>query len=295
MRGPIAVIQENALGSWSRLRGVEVLVFGDDDGVEALAERTGHRWCGPVPRNRYGTPLLNELFRRAEDEALGERLCYVNADIIFTREFESLRERPPWPALVVGERWNVDQGQSLDWSQDWESELLSRALSANQRGGRYALDWFLFERGLFGRIAALAIGRHYWDNWLVYRARARGAKLIDASERVHAIHQNHGYGHDGQLTDAELRARPEVQENRRLSGGGFLGMDLSHATHIFGAAGYRRRRLGYRSLIVRLPEHAPMYWCFGKLLEMGHSLPGPWRKWLRGLMRVNVGVVRRKK
>ena len=44
-------------------------------------------------------------------------------------------------------------------------------------------------------IPPFALGRWYWDNWLVYRARRLGGALIDASACVMAIHQNHDYRH----------------------------------------------------------------------------------------------------
>jgi hypothetical protein len=48
---------------------------------------------------------------------------------------------------------------------------------------------------MFDGIPPFALGRWYWDNWLVYRARRIGGALIDASACVMAIHQNHDYRH----------------------------------------------------------------------------------------------------
>ena len=48
---------------------------------------------------------------------------------------------------------------------------------------------------MFGEIPQFALGRWYWDQWLVYRARRLGGALIDASACVMAIHQNHDYRH----------------------------------------------------------------------------------------------------
>jgi hypothetical protein len=48
---------------------------------------------------------------------------------------------------------------------------------------------------MLGEIPQFALGRWYWDQWLVYRARRLGGALIDASACVMAIHQNHDYRH----------------------------------------------------------------------------------------------------
>jgi len=47
----------------------------------------------------------------------------------------------------------------------------------------------------------------YWDQWLVWKARETGAAVVDASEAVLAVHQNHDYGYSpagktGVWTDA---------------------------------------------------------------------------------------------
>src|SRR5262245_56609823 len=63
--GHIGVIQRNALASWSRLGGV--IVFGDEPGVAEAAPDAGVRHVPDVAQNDYGTPLLSDAFRRAEE------------------------------------------------------------------------------------------------------------------------------------------------------------------------------------------------------------------------------------
>jgi hypothetical protein len=51
----------------------------------------------------------------------------------------------------------------------------------------------------FARVSAwigcrILSGRVYWDQWLAWKAKSTGAKLVDASRSVTAIHQNHDYG-----------------------------------------------------------------------------------------------------
>jgi len=41
----------------------------------------------------------------------------------------------------------------------------------------------------------LVIGRVFWDQWLVWKEQEAGAAVVDASEAVMAIHQNHDYGY----------------------------------------------------------------------------------------------------
>ena len=91
-------------------------------------------------------------------------------------------------------------------------------LQGARKRGADAIDYFLFSPGVYNQIPPLAVGRMVFDNWLVWKARATGAAVIDASWIVRPVHQDHGYAHRGNLE--QLRAGPEAAENRRLAGGG---------------------------------------------------------------------------
>ena len=76
------------------------------------------------------------------------------------------------------------------------------------------IDYFVYPRGMFGEIPQFALGRWYWDNWLVYRARRLGGALIDASACVMAIHQNHDYRH---IVDLESKGESGTRAVSNLS------------------------------------------------------------------------------
>jgi hypothetical protein len=64
----------------------------------------------------------------------------------------------------------------------------------------------------------MMIGRVGYDNWLIYYCRSNNIKVIDASEVVTAIHQNHNYSH---LAKGKTEAWTgiEAQSNIALAGG----------------------------------------------------------------------------
>src|SRR5215831_6653764 len=81
--GHTATIQASALGSWARLPiAEEIIVFGNEEGVRDAAERAGAIHCADVKCDSTGTPLIDDIFRRAAALARTDWLCYVNADII---------------------------------------------------------------------------------------------------------------------------------------------------------------------------------------------------------------------
>jgi len=74
---------------------------------------------------------------------------------------------------------------------------------------------------MYSQIPPLVIGRIWWDHWLVGKAHDSGAAVVDVSEVVCAVHQNHDYGYHpqgmaGVWQDEEAQRNYEIahQETR---------------------------------------------------------------------------------
>jgi hypothetical protein len=207
--GHIGVIQRNALSSWSRVApDVQVLVLGEapeDLGVERISG---------VARNEYGTPLLDDAFRIAQERGRHDVFCFVNADILLPPSLAPAVIAVAGHSksfLIVGECWNARIDDPLEQHEiPWNI--------AGRKRGADAIDYFVYSRGLYGEMPPFAVGRTVFDNWLVWRARNSNATVVDATSSVRALHQDHWYAHVGSLED--VRVGPEALENRRLSGGG---------------------------------------------------------------------------
>ena len=241
-RGHFATIQRNAITSWTRLNPrPEILLFGNEEGTAEIAAELAIRHFPDVARNEFGTPLLNDLFRQAGQHASAPLLCYVNADILLTDDFSSAiaRVRSLYQKfMAVGRRWDLDWDQPIDFSQpSWLEPVRAQARQANvQRPGNY-IDYFVFTRGVCDDLLPLAIGRFWWDNYLLWRARAGGAELVDISPVVMAIHQNHDYSHAPQFSD--VRQGPEPKRNRTMVGPWWHLYTIEDATQIVTENGVR--------------------------------------------------------
>jgi len=126
--GHIGVIQENAITSWTKLKGKpEIILFGNESGTSELAERLGVRHIADVAQTPFGAPRVDALIARAEQEAKHELLCYVNADIILMSDFaEAVGQvrRCEGAILMVGQRWDLDLTTRWDFERrDWETDL----------------------------------------------------------------------------------------------------------------------------------------------------------------------------
>src|SRR5213593_4228973 len=141
-QGHIATIQRNAIGSWLRLSPpCQILLFGDEEGTAVVAKEFGVCHVPGVMRNEYGTPFLNDVFRKAERLARHDLLCYVNSDIILGSDFiPAIQQVRQWRPrfLTVGECWNLDVTEPVTFDRPmWEENL--KAL-LQQRGTPRGLE-----------------------------------------------------------------------------------------------------------------------------------------------------------
>lgn len=219
-RGHIGVIQRNALESWKRLHSdAEIILFGDDEGTAEICHELDLRYEPQVLRSNYGTKRLDSIFDCAQQLARHDTICYVNCDIILTREFLHAQQTlSVWRSrfLMVGRRWDTDITEALDFRvPDWEARIVGRAKNEGIKRFYHNIDYFLFPRGLYPKIPPLVIGRIWWDHWLVGKALSLGVAVVDVSEVVCAVHQNHDYGYhprgmEGVWRDEEARSNHEL-------------------------------------------------------------------------------------
>ena len=247
-RGHIGTIQRNAIGSWVRLNPqCEIFLFGDEEGAAAVAKEFTVRHIPEITRNGFGTPLLDEVFKKAEQLASDPLLCYVNCDIILGSDFiPTVRRVSQWRPqfLLVGECWNLDVEESLAFDRpSWEEDLKTLVQQKGKRRGPNAIDYFVFPSGLYQDLPPFALGRPRFDNWLIWKARNVEAAVVDATHVVSAIHQNHDYSHVG--SKELMHGGEEARRNLELAGGNRHCWSIAEASHKLCRAGIRRNWGGY--------------------------------------------------
>ena len=249
--GHSAIIQRNALKSWKLLHpDVEVVLFGDERGVVQVCGELGLQHEPHVERHESGLKYLNYMFERAQGVARHDYLCYCNCDIVLGKDFSrAFTKVAGWRKefLIVGRRWDTDGVEPINFDgEDWETDVRRRALTAHQQQGFHFVDFFVFSKGLYDAVPPLVIGRSYWDHWLVWKALSKGASVVDASQFIVPVHQNHDYsyhplGKQGTNEDELARRNIEVAGGRRHL------RTLIHSTHGITRNG-RIRRTPFRSL-----------------------------------------------
>jgi hypothetical protein len=244
-RGHIGIIQRNAIESWKRVHpSAKVILFGDEEGIAEAARDLAIRHVPSVKRNEKGTPFLSPIFDGAQDLATDNCLCYINCDIILLSDFREAVERVislGGSFLMAGQRWDAGITAPVDFSaSDWETAVRRTALQANRQRLPQWIDYFAFSRGLYYKnTPPLLIGRAGFDGWLVWHARDSGARVVDATAVVCAIHQNHDYSHHPE-GEKGVYVGEEAQWNIALLNNWRSFRTLRNATHLLTRKGFRR-------------------------------------------------------
>ncbi len=146
--------------------------------------------------------------------------------------------------MLVASRYNCRIETPLQFENGWDAALRARCRGGNRMYPAAGSDVFVFPRGLFGKVPDFAIGRGYWDNWLMREARRKRAHLIDATACLTAVHQEHAYDHvpgvPAAAGDQPVYLGEEGWRNLALAGGHGRLDTVFDATHVLTADGRLR-------------------------------------------------------
>lgn len=233
--GHSSIIQRNAIRSWSLLEPTcEIILFGDEKGLRETTDEFGIRHIPEVEKNEFGTPLLSSAFEQVQRIAKNQILVYTNTDIILMSDLISAIKKITMPLfLICGQRIDLEINKPIQFTEvDWEQKLRDKIGENGKLHGYAGIDYFIFPRGFPLKLLPLTIGRPGWDNWLIYQARSMKIPVIDATEVITSVHQNHksiyhSYGE-------------EYQKNIKLAGGFSCMCTLRDADWIFTRKGLKR-------------------------------------------------------
>ncbi|MEI6289181.1 MAG: hypothetical protein WCP19_02000 [Chloroflexota bacterium] len=219
----ISVIQRNAITSWTKIPGAQVLLLGDEAGLPEAAREMGVRLVQDIPRSPSGAPIMSSMFQLARNTCPAGLYCIVNADVILLPEIiETARKIAEQHAkfVLLGQRWDLDVTTPLEFEPvfgNWVEKLSARVRSSGELHRPAGSDYFLFPSACYENLPPFIIGRAGWDNWMIYHARKNGFPAIDGTHDITIIHQSHDYAH---LPGGKPHYKhPETAENIRLAGG----------------------------------------------------------------------------
>jgi hypothetical protein len=223
-RGEFDTIQRNAIRSWLAFcPGCEIMLVGDDEGTEKAATDFKLKYIPQTKRNEKGVILRNSVFEEARKAANNDLLCFINADILLTGSFLNVVSSIRFPAFLLSvRRWDLDIKESIDFTDSsWSQALLGRLKQQARLHGFSAGDFFVFPRSLDIKMPPFSVKHGGWDNWFIYRLKSLGLPVIDATEAITIIHQNHNGHHQ-----KEVKSLWRTEEGKKELGlaGGFSSM-----------------------------------------------------------------------
>ncbi len=199
-RGIFDTAQRNAITSWTRLKPTpEIILCGNDEGVAKFAKEKGLLHIPDIETSENSTPYLSDTFLKVHEISSNPILVYSNCDIIFLNDFmpaiDRVNRKFSRDFLMIGQRFDADVTQQIDFTNSrWETDLRKQVHS-----GKYhsvlGIDYFVFRKGSWESFPPFIVGRPGWDNWFVSEALRKRHAVVDATDKVLAIHQNHDFSH----------------------------------------------------------------------------------------------------
>ncbi len=252
-KGRYEIAQNNSIGSWKQLQPCpKIVLLGDDEGVKEAAEKHNCVHIPEVERNKYGTPLIYDLFGKTTEMVKGTHYLYANSDImLFQSLLDVIPAIPFGQYLGIGRRQNVKTTRAIEFTEGWDSRIIRRSLVLGRPDNWNAKDYFLFSKDSLPEIPKdFAVGRYAWDSWLVSECLRRKLPVVNLTPVVCAIHQAHaGGGDSGEMTVDDMLASPEIQAIYAKHGhpqGNISQSNFQMIQSDFGYECYQRRRVSYR-------------------------------------------------
>src|ERR1700690_3689096 len=162
----IAIIQRNALRSWTQLPEVEVIMLGIEEGLAEAARELGIQHIPDVECNPSGTPLVSSMFQLARKNSKSENLCIINTDMILLPDFvratqEAVKLKDKF--VLLSQRWDMYIADPIEFNDGWQDHLRSSVHSNGALHRPAGSDFFLFSRACYADVPDFAIGRAGWD------------------------------------------------------------------------------------------------------------------------------------
>ena len=227
--GIFDVIQKNALRSWRKISpDIEIIIFGDSYGACEMAKEINGIYYPDVKCSESGVPLLSDLFLNANKLCSFDTLMFINSDIIIPQNILSALNyvRDSFPRfLSVGFRWDMDVTNKIDFENNDEVEFFwEKAEYESIKSSPAAIDYFIFTKNTIKNLPNFVIGRPGYDNWLLWHARRMQIPLIDLSNEIKVIHQNHHFNFHNLKKDPKVYLEKDGLHNKKIHGNKVLNL-----------------------------------------------------------------------
>lgn len=248
--GLFRTIQLNAIRSWLELTD-DIILFGREAGVKEIANRFGLRHVSNISTSKYDTPLMSGVVARAPRLAKHSILSFVNCDMILLPDFvEAIRIVKLDKYLIVGQRRPLDIDRQIVGIPLWKRKVERLLIRQNSRPITGGSDYFIYPKTVHFPMPPFAVGKLFWDSWFMWHARSSGVPIVNATQVITAIHQQHYRGFETHAY-GELNLGEEAQTNLRLLGRRSYTLKVYDADYLLTKKGLVGHKMTFTRLIRR--------------------------------------------
>ena len=260
--GIFDVIQKNAIRSWRKVSSeIEIIIFGDSFGAKEIASEVNGIYYPKIKCSKNGVPFLSDLFDKANKISVNDTLMFINADIIIPKNiFDPIKiiKNQFQNFLSVGSRWDLDVDQSINFEKEDIVKLFwEKANNYSVRSSPAAIDYFIFNKNSIKKIPDFVIGRPGYDNWLLWYARRNLIPLIDLSNEIRVIHQNHHFNFHNIKQDPKIYYEEDGLNNRKIHGNKVLNLLDANYELINGMINKKKSKEWFDRNLRSLPQIFP--------------------------------------
>tara|TARA_B100001029_G_C15059223_1_gene456941 strand:+ start:128 stop:982 length:855 start_codon:yes stop_codon:yes gene_type:complete len=227
-------IQSNAILSWKKIYPrCEILVFSDHSTIAEFCKKNKIEFIENFKCNSYGTPLLSDIWSIVKKRSSSDLICYINTDIIlFSNFLDRVKSVNFNEFLLAGRRWDLNITDHIDFNSNWEPQLKKLINEKGVLHAKTGVDYFLFPKNNMPEMPPFAIGRAWWDNWLLTYFLNKKIPLIDGTS-ITTVHQNHDYNHIKSTNNKTTNKGIERNQNEAIANlKNWQIKDISDCTHI---------------------------------------------------------------
>ena len=197
-RGNDKINQYNAISSWKKINNAEIILYGDEEGIDEAGDELHVKIFKDVKKSSYGIPLFNSIILHADKTGRYDIQMYINCDIILNDTiFLALNSISFNRFLLIGERMDLSEGYGIDtFHSDYRQEIL-KLIYDNRISfhGPHGIDYFIFRKGIWDSLPDIIVGRGGYDSALIAHCLRNKIPIIDGTGTIIALHQYHNYNH----------------------------------------------------------------------------------------------------
>jgi len=196
-KSPFNTPQLNAINSWKKIhKDIEIYLINDELNTAKEFAIKNKIKCIDGKFSKYGSPLLKDAIQSINSVARNDIILFINTDIVYVDGIKRtidvvLNNFDKY--FIVGRRVDCDIDYEISFNnEDYQKKLITMYKNGDMHG-LSGLDYWVFPKNSFNEIPDFVIGKPGYDNWLLAESKRTSIPVIDASNTIRILHQNHYY------------------------------------------------------------------------------------------------------